>query len=323
MYRRIIKKAVEKQEGLYRQAQAGDLSRVAYRPYTHEHWGCQDAASQDRTRLACYLLFGGAEDLLLAEHLFEEELKDRQNNSFQGVGPCLEMLTALLARRNADGRYDELFRQAKNANFDCACGYDPNQQAPESLDQLALADCIGLAVLLDQPEETRQLTQIWKAGVRKWDDDSCRNLLRWNNYLGDRSDHERLLQQKLRNARRAGSQMSRLSASHDLMRFYVEEYQFVKAAEQLDQMCQDGLEEFRQGNLFRFVLEDCMDIILGGGKDAERLWQWSKPWILEQQTRLHGNLYKKAVQAAQKLGDPEAQPLEQGYLAWRQKTRLE
>lgn len=323
MYRKIIRKAVEKQETLYRQAQAGDLSRVVYQPYTHERWGCQDAASQDRRRLACYLLFVEAEDLPLAERLFEEELKDRQNNSFQGIGPGLEMLTALLARHNGDGRYDELFRQAKNANFDCACGYNPNQQAPGSLDQLDLPDSIGLAILLDQPEEARQLIQIWKAGVRKWDDDSCRNLLRWNDYLGDRSDHERLLRQKLSNARRNGGQMSRLTAGHDLMRFYVEEGRFSKAAEQLNQLRRDGLENYGQGNLFRFVLEDCMDIILGGGKDARQIWQWSKPWILEQRNWLHGNLYQKAAWAAQKLGDPEARGLEEGYLAWRQKTRLD
>ena len=80
---------------------------------------------------------------------------------------------------------------------------------------------------------------------------------------------------------------------------------------------------FMHVHVFGFVVAVCLYIILGGVTDAERLWQWSKPWILEQQTRLHGNLYKKAAQAAQKLGDPEAQPLEQGYLAWRQKTRLE
>lgn len=323
MYRKIIRKAVERQQSLYRQAQAGDLSRAVYRPYNDPSWGCRDANSRDRTRLACYLLFGGAEDLPLAERLFEEELKDRRSNSFQGIGPCLEMLTALLARHNEDGRYDELFRQAKNANFDCICGYDPGKKGPESLDQLDLTDCIDLAVLLDQPEEVRQMVQIWKAGVRRWDDDNCRALLRWNDYLGDTGDHERLYRQKLRNAQRNGSQISRLSAGRDLMRHYIQTCEFSKAKGQLDQLRREGLEDCRQGNLFRFVLEDCMDIILGGGKDGEELWRWSKPWLAEQQDRLHGNLRRKAAQAARKLGDPEAQDMERACRDWRRKEGME
>ena len=88
------------------------------------------------------------------------------------------MLTALLARHNEDGRYDELFLQAKNANFDCICGYDPGKKGPESLDQLDLTDCIDLAVLLDQPEEVRQMVQIWKAGVRRWGEGSNNSSMR-------------------------------------------------------------------------------------------------------------------------------------------------
>lgn len=323
MYQTIIRQAVEKQKPLYQKARAGDLSQVCYRQKNHPVWGKQDENGLNRLRLACYLLFCQVDDLPLVERLFEEELQDRRNDSFQGIGPRLEILTALLARHNQDGRYDLLFRQAKNANFDCACGYDPELQVSDQLSDLSLEDCVGLAVLLEEPEQARQLVQIWRAGVRKWDDDSCRSLLRWNEAIGDRSDHEWLLRQKLRNAQQTGSQMSRLSAGHDLMRYYVEECRFTKAVEQLDQMRRDGLESFGQINLFRFVLEDCMDIILGGGQDAPQLWQWCKPWILEQRGWLHGNLYRKAAQAARKLGDPDAQMLEQGYRQWRQETRLE
>lgn len=322
MYQKIIRQAVEKQKIYYQKAKAGDLSQVCYRQYLHPVWGRKDQNGLNRLRLACYLLFCQVDDLPLAERLFEEELQDRRSDSFQGIGPRLAMLTALLARHNGDGRYDLLFRQAKNANFDCACGYDPALEVPGDLSALSLKDCVGLAVLLEEPEQARQLVQIWKAGVRKWDDDSCRSLLRWNEALGDRSDHERLLKQKLRNAGQNGSQMSRLAAGHDLMRFYVEECRFSKAAEQLDRMIRDGLEQFGQRNLFRFVLEDCMDIILGGGQDARRLWQWSKPWILEQQNWLHGNLYRKAVQAARKMEDPDAEALEQRYRQWQQENQL-
>ncbi len=63
--------------------------------------------------------------------LFEEELKDRENNSFQEIGSTLRILTWLLRKYNAAHKYDHLLKWAKNANFDCACGYDAEDAMEE------------------------------------------------------------------------------------------------------------------------------------------------------------------------------------------------
>ena len=73
-----------------------------------------------------YFLFENIDNEDIVKRLFEEELKDRETNSFQGIGSSLEILTYLLMKHNDKNKYDELFKRAKNANFDCACGYSRN-----------------------------------------------------------------------------------------------------------------------------------------------------------------------------------------------------
>ena len=67
------------------------------------------------------------EDEEAITYLFQDELKDREQNSFQGIGSTLQILTHLIRKYNADDKYADLLKRAKNANFDCACGYDPDR----------------------------------------------------------------------------------------------------------------------------------------------------------------------------------------------------
>lgn len=84
--------------------------------------------------------------------MFEEELKDRETNSFQGIGACLEILTFLLMKYNGAHQYDALFERAKNANFDCACGYDRNVEQETQLERCDIYDCIQIAIETGYPE---------------------------------------------------------------------------------------------------------------------------------------------------------------------------
>ena len=96
-------------------------------------------------RLAYYLLYAQIDDEDTIVYLFQEELKDRKSNSFQGIGNTLNVLTSILKRYNDDGRYNEMLEEAKNANFDCACGYDKNYWIDDEIDSLDLMDCIFLS----------------------------------------------------------------------------------------------------------------------------------------------------------------------------------
>ena len=60
----------------------------------------------------------------------------------QGIGTTIEILTYLLGKYNSGHKYDELFFRAKNANFDCACGYSAELVMSETLSDNDLLDCI-------------------------------------------------------------------------------------------------------------------------------------------------------------------------------------
>lgn len=62
-------------------------------------------------------------DKELVKFLMENEIKDRENDPFQGVGDSLFLLSYLLAKFK-DVSNVWLFERAKCANFDTACGYD-------------------------------------------------------------------------------------------------------------------------------------------------------------------------------------------------------
>lgn len=89
-------------------------------------------------------------------------MKDRERNSFQGIGSGLRVLTALLGRYNGHGRYEELFRRAKNANFDCACGYDPEDGVDENFENNSLLDCIYLCQEMDYKDVMAEMVDEWK-----------------------------------------------------------------------------------------------------------------------------------------------------------------
>ena len=97
----------------------------------------------------------------LIRELFIEELKDRETNSFQGIGDNLEMLTSLLLEIG-DPADKALFERAKNANFDCACGYEARIIEPMPLDEFSLYNCITALSDLGETELMLRFTDEFK-----------------------------------------------------------------------------------------------------------------------------------------------------------------
>lgn len=139
-----LKNKIGKQEQVWHALQAGDTGTVCYKEFQNGEWGTDDENYKNHLRLACYLLYFHIEDEEAVSYLFGEELKDRENNSFQGIGSTLRILTRLIRKYNGDGKYDELLARAKNANFDCACGYDPEGEMGDIFEENSLLDCIYL-----------------------------------------------------------------------------------------------------------------------------------------------------------------------------------
>lgn len=106
-----------------------DLQRpkVAYREQREPGRGTHDANGTERARLAhMMLLFAVASDVELVRFLLDAEITARRNDSFQGAGDTLTILSLLLLEfGDSDASDTWRFWLAKRANFDTfAGGYD-------------------------------------------------------------------------------------------------------------------------------------------------------------------------------------------------------
>lgn len=145
---------------------SGDKADYVYRAERSEDSGTFDKNYANRMRL-CYALYYGVCEVrdkrALMRELFIEELKDRESNSFQGIGDNLEMLTSLLLELGEPPE-SEIFKRAKNANFDCACGYEPRILEFTPLGEYSLYDCICTLSELGENELVFKLTDEFKSG---------------------------------------------------------------------------------------------------------------------------------------------------------------
>lgn len=155
---------------------SGNKADYVYSAAHSDENGTFDKNYANRMRL-CYALYynvcGVPDKKALVRELFLEELKDRGSNSFQGIGDNLEMLTSMLMELGEPPE-GELFARAKNANFDCSCGYEPRiiKQAP--LDGFTPYDCISTLSELGENELVCKLTDELKS--RELDLNSLREL---------------------------------------------------------------------------------------------------------------------------------------------------
>lgn len=144
---------------------SGDKSNYIYCGEKSDEWGTFDKNHKNRARL-CYALlydvYKVADKKALVRELFCEELEDRETNSFQGIGDNLEILTSLLLELG-EPLDSELFKRAKNANFDCVCGYEPCAFNAQPLDEFSIIDCIYALSDLGETELMFKLTDEFKS----------------------------------------------------------------------------------------------------------------------------------------------------------------
>lgn len=144
---------------------SGDKADYVYCAETSEEWGTSDKNYKNRARLCYALLYDVCEvpnKKEIVRELFLEELKDRETASFQGIGDNLETLTSMLLELGEPAD-SELLERAKNANFDCACGYEPRVFKVQPLDEFSLFDCITALSDWDEQELMFKLTDELKS----------------------------------------------------------------------------------------------------------------------------------------------------------------
>lgn len=322
MFIEILKYKLYEQEEIYTLLKDGDGSKVCYKPYQNKEYGCQDENYTARMRLAYYILYADIDDEKIIYYLFNEELKDRKNNSFQGIGNCLNVLTCLINRYNFDGEYNNLLDEAKSANFDCQCGYEKNFYIDGDISKLDLLDCIWLVRDLNYKDTMAAIVDIWKESITQWDDSSRNILLGFNSFLGRETENEAIHRKLLESTLKTGKISETVMQYNKIINYYIAEKQYETAYRWLKQMTDTtNFESIIRIRLFSSVLEECCDIACSYPEKSEELWQWTKPYILTR-TNMYGNLYTKAIAAAKAAKDSYADILAKEYDKWKKEMKI-
>lgn len=322
----ILKKKLGEQQKVYESLKKGDVGLVCYKENQNGKWGVDDANYTNRLRLAYYLLYWKIEDENIIRYLFEEELKDRENNSFQGIGSTLWILTGLLRKYNKNHKYEELFKRAKNANFDCACGYDAEMTVNDDFESNDLLDCIYLCQEMDYKDVMSTLVEEWKRDMDGWDLDQRSRLIGFYTYLGREEENEALYQAQLEEImwKKGGKTREIISGYKDLICYYLNTGNYEKAFSYCKTVIDaTDYKSIRTLRLFGDILEACLELIVQIPDKASGLWEWTKdelknkPW-----SSWYGNLYTKGMDAAKAVNDPYGEEIEEAYVKWMRDIKL-
>ena len=80
-----LRNKLSKQREVYERLKLNDSATVCYHEKIDKEWGVGDANYTNRLRLTYYLLYEKINDEAAFAYLFQEDLKDRENNDFQGI----------------------------------------------------------------------------------------------------------------------------------------------------------------------------------------------------------------------------------------------
>lgn len=248
------------------------------------------------------------EDLLL--FLFEEEIKDRQTNSYQGIGTSLEIMSFLFVKlynghiNKLLSKYKDLFYKAKNANFDCNCGYhvDDYDYYNERLDELNLDSIISYFIDIDESKLLSKLVDIWKSTVKEWDK---KNLDKLKYYESLIEDKESLLETTKKLFEMAvqenESNWDIVSALNNYLKSLIDnnkyDYAWQLMTKYMNNIKNIQDDKFYNINLGRFIIERAADIMLNINNDKleKEIWAFiSEPFTAEHHS-FYLKLYEKVL----------------------------
>lgn len=321
MYIDLLKNKLFEQETVYKAFKENKCNLICYKGYRHESDGLRDENYINRLRLSYYLLYKKIDDEEVVSYLFQEELKDRESSSFQGIGSTMQVLTQLLRKYNTQSKYDSLFKRAKEANFDCACGYDVNGVIDDKIENNSLLDCIFLAWDLDYKDVMAEMVEEWKENVTDWNTDNYKTLIRFNSFLNKEEENEEIYKRLLLSVGRERV-FNVASAYKDIINYYIEIKNYKIAYKYLSQLLREyNLDEIKNIRLYAYFLEYGLEIMINDSSFRNLLWTWIKP-ELENRKNMFGNLYIKGIAAAKTVDDPFAEKLECEYISWKKRLEI-
>ncbi len=320
---RAVEQFLEQAQAELVQAKAGDLTPYRCQLVKGER-GQTDAHYANRLRLALALQFGENQEEALVRTLLEEEILAREGEDFQGIGAALEILTGLLMTfgRQAD---EALYQRAKNANFDCFCGFTPGQPVYPRVVEAQDRDLwIELCDALQEKTLLNELVESYLAEQTQWRWDNVQ-IWRWYEQLRGNELGELRALVKMHELARQQGPWDYCAAAQKLAAKLIDSAKYEEAWQVLEQAAPSlakARTEWYSLGLGRFWLETCMDILLRLADEAlmQVVWQWSVPYIQQIMDNMHGNLYEKAAQAAELMQDASLAKELRQHLAEKRKA---
>lgn len=268
-----------------------DIKLYCYKKAHDKEWGNFDKNWLNRTRLVVAIQFHPEIEKEKLENLvrilFIEEIKARENDSFQGYGYTLQMLAQLLLEY---GKEEDkiLFERAKNANFDTYCGFDAGDcNYPRSFEGYTLEDYIYFTYDLEENEIMSSFIDEWIKQQTDWTEKNLKNWKYYEKYRrnleGQAAAVEKLVQLKIK----GGSAWDICSIYHNYAEILVALKQYEKAWEAVEK-CIPYLNNATKSStkwyelgLGRFIIDDCMTIIFSSGNCylSNKIWKWAHPYL--------------------------------------------
>ena len=212
----------------------------------------------------------------------------------------------------------------KNANFDCHCGYVYEMQIflnmSENPSDFDAERCLELAYDTGETEYALEFLERFKSEFVIKNKSDCQKLIFWTNQLNRTADNEILLKKILEFALVENQQWEIISAHYNLLKFFIEQKNFQEACQEFEMLSHMDLSSSYGVNLFRFILESCLDLINADIPESAEIWNWAEPHIkreLKNINGLYGNFYQKLIPAAQKMNPPFARKVRIQYQLWK------
>lgn len=287
-----------------------DLEQYKYEEAKDEKYGLYDGNYDNRLRLAFALLFytSISDERIenLVRMLFKEELMDRKTNSWQGIGTNLEILTVLL-KSHTKSNDKILFEQAKNANFDCHCGYNPDDiNYPRKLSECDIDFCLCYALELGEKENAAQILNDWKCQQTEWNKRNLNQLRNREKDLGNSEGELDALEKLVSLAYESNDNWELCSSLKKYLEKLNSMSYYDKSWYIMDELIEKTKDDYFQCGLGRFVLECAVDLVIAEplNPKAPQLWDWFTP-LMKTTKNLHLNLCEKAIIAAKQMDNPK------------------
>ncbi|WP_300741606.1 hypothetical protein [uncultured Brachyspira sp.] len=248
------------------------------------------------------------EDLLV--FLFEEEIKDRQTNSYQGIGTSLEIMSFLFVKLYNDdinkllSKYKDLFDKAKNANFDCNCGYgvDDYDYYNERLDELSIDAVISYFIDIDDLQLCSKFIDIWKETVKEWDKKNLDKLKYYESLIEDKESLLETTKKLFEMAVKENeSNWDIVSALNNYLKSLIEnkkyDYAWQLISKYMNNIKNIQDDKFYNINLGRYIIERAADIMINinNEKLEKEIWSFISEPFTEEHHSFYLKLYEKVL----------------------------